>query len=843
MGNGWLRFRVVGLLVGVMTVFGCLAALVALPGGTAWRATTARHGLENLPLTAQGPVSAALGHDEPAYRVTALQAANPAQHLRAGFSRHGVTVASGRARLGMALSAYGYASALEPVGFVPPRARANRVSYAHGALTEWYTNGPLGIEQGFDVAARPSAAAGPLTLSLGLSGNLAARLQHGSLLLTGRGAALRYGGLLATDAHGRVLHSWLQLVKGHVLIRVDDRGAAYPLRIDPFIQQAELAASDGAAYEEFGTSVAVEGDTVVVGVPYHKVGSNELQGAVYVFTMPASGWANATQTAELIASDGMEKDWFGYSVAISGDTIVVGAPKHAVGSQNEQGAAYIFVMPASGWASETDTTELTATDGARFDELGWSVGVSGDTVVAGAPNHKVGSNAEQGAAYVFVMPATGWPAGLTETAELSASDGITKDRLGTSVAISGDTVVAGAPHHVAELFAEKGAAYVFVMPASGWTNMTQTAELTASDGEWWGEYLGTSVAISGDTVVAGAPDHAVDSHNLQGAAYVFVMPASGWANMTQTAELTSSDGAFPDKFGTSVAVSNNTAVVGAIEHTVGSNADQGAAYVFLMPASGWANITQTDELTAADGAAKDLFGWSVAVSGNTAVVGAIEHEVDSHSGQGAAYVFVAPPPSISITSPATGATYTQGQAVTAGYSCTAPVGASVTTCTSSVANGAPLDTTTLGPHTFTVSAIDSDGVSASQGASYNVVSPNSNPASSRGSTGPTGPTGKNGEVDLVTCKSVSTGTGKHKKTIQKCTIKLTSSPVTTIGGGAMTAVLSRGKVVYATGSAVVSGKRTKLLLMLRRGIVKGNYTLTLARGRKRLHETITIEPV
>lgn len=244
MGSGWLRFRVVGLLVGVVAMLGCVAALVTLPGGTAGHATTAHHGLTSLPLAAQGPVSAALGHDEPAYRVTALQAVNPAQHLRAGFSRRGVMVASGKARLGMALSAYGYASALEPVESAPPRANANRVSYAHGALTEWYANGPLGIEQGFDVAARPSAAAGPLTLSLALSGNLAGRLQHGSVLLTRRGAVLRYGDLVATDARGHVLRSWLQLVKGHVLIRVDDHGAAYPLRIDPFIEQQKIVPTD-----------------------------------------------------------------------------------------------------------------------------------------------------------------------------------------------------------------------------------------------------------------------------------------------------------------------------------------------------------------------------------------------------------------------------------------------------------------------------------------------------------------------------------------------------------------------------------------------------------------------
>ena len=145
----------------------------------------------------------------------------------------------------MTLSAFGYGSALEPVGSALPRASANRVSYAHGALTEWYANGPLGIEQGFDVAARPTAAAGPLTLSLALSGNLAAHLRNGSVLLTGRGTTLRYGNLYATDARGRVLRSWLQPVNGHVLIRVADRGASYPLHIDPLIRAGRKAHRHG----------------------------------------------------------------------------------------------------------------------------------------------------------------------------------------------------------------------------------------------------------------------------------------------------------------------------------------------------------------------------------------------------------------------------------------------------------------------------------------------------------------------------------------------------------------------------------------------------------------------
>jgi hypothetical protein len=282
-----LRFTVVVLLVGVAAAAGCVAALLTPPGGTAERATTARHGLTSLPMAAQGPVSAALGSEKPAYGVTGLEAVNPAQHLRAGFSRHGVTVSSGKARLGMTLSEYGYASTLKPVGPAPPRAGANRVSYAHGALTEWYANGPLGIEQGFDVGARPVAAVGPLTLSLALSGNLAARLRNGSVLLTGRGAQLRYGNLHATDARGRVLRSSLQLVKGHVLIRVADRGANYPLRIDPLIQQGgKLTGTGGTGTGRLGYSVALsaDGDTALIGGRYGSIGA----GAAWVFTRSGS---------------------------------------------------------------------------------------------------------------------------------------------------------------------------------------------------------------------------------------------------------------------------------------------------------------------------------------------------------------------------------------------------------------------------------------------------------------------------------------------------------------------------------------------------------------------------
>src|SRR5262249_48370116 len=151
--------------------------------------------------------------------------------------------------------------------------------------------GPLGLEQGFDVSHASARGRGVLTLSLALSGDVHARLQRAGVVLGGPGAALRYSGLSASDARGRPLDSWLELAPGRLLIHVDDRRGVYPLKVDPFVQQAELSASDGAPKDGLGYSVATSGNTIVAGAPLHQVGANARQGAAYVFTMPASGWA------------------------------------------------------------------------------------------------------------------------------------------------------------------------------------------------------------------------------------------------------------------------------------------------------------------------------------------------------------------------------------------------------------------------------------------------------------------------------------------------------------------------------------------------------------------------
>jgi nucleoside-specific outer membrane channel protein Tsx len=587
--------------------------------------------LSSLPPDAQGPISAALGKDDSGYWVRpsakGFRGENPRHALVAEFTRAGAEVRSHNLRWGMETRGYGYGDALNPVRAVAPQANANRVEYRRDGVTEWYENGPLGLEQGFTLAERPGRANGQaLTLELRLIGDLVATLEPGGKALDLRRkdgeTVLRYTGLKAQDATGRELRSWLEVRGERLLVRVGDAGARYPVVVDPWVQQAELTASDGVAADKFGTSVAMDGSTVVVGAPQKTVGSNSTQGAAYVFVQSGGTWS---QQAELTASDGAAYDQFGSSVAVSGSTVVVGAGWRTVGSNNSQGAVYVFGESGGTWSQQA---ELTASDGANNNYFGFSVALSGSTVVVGATGHPaVGSNVAQGAAYVFVESGGTW----SQQAELTASDGAAYDQLGSSVALSGSTVVAGAPCHSVDFLCQ-GAAYVFVESGGTWSQQT---ELTVSDGAKKDDF-GWSVALGSSTLVVGAPHHMVGSNITQGAAYVFVESGGTW---NQQAELSSSDGVAYDFFGYSVALSGSTVVAGAPQHPYNvmlSAPGPGASYVFVESGGTW---NQQAELTASDGADNDGFGHSVAVDGSTAVAGAIGHTVGSNSYQGAEYVF------------------------------------------------------------------------------------------------------------------------------------------------------------------------------------------------------------
>jgi FG-GAP repeat protein len=553
-----------------------------------------------------------------------LRTHSPAQGLRAELAAEGVQLtneAIDGASGGLALAGFGCEQERAAVHAAVPRATGNRVEYDRGELLEWYVNGPLGLEQGFTLAAPPpcrARSAGPVVVELAVRGPLHAELvaQGARVELrdgAGRGA-FTYSDLFARDAEGRTVATRMTVQGERLLLQVDDANAVYPLQIDPLIstQQAKLLASDGAAVDTFGASVAISGNTALVGANRNDEAGTDA-GAAYVFVRSGTTW---TQQAKLLASDGSANDDFGVSVALSGDTAVVGAMfEHGVASTS--GAAYVFVRSGATW---TQQAKLTAADGGTDDELGISVALEGDTAVVGTTFHNDAVNGtHSGAAYVFVRGGTAW----TQQAELQAADGAASDQFGISVAISGNTAVVGA-YGDDDNGASSGSAYVFVRSGTAWT---QQAKLLASDGTEIDEF-GVSVAIAGNTALIGAV--------FGDAAYVFVRSGTTW---TQNAKLTAAAGSSGDDFGNAVALVGDVALIGAPgDSALGAGA--GAAYVFLRSGTTW---TQDAKLTAADAASADFFGVSVALSGDTAVVGSPDDD-DLGSSSGSTYVF-APAPS------------------------------------------------------------------------------------------------------------------------------------------------------------------------------------------------------
>lgn len=386
--------------------------------------------------------------------------------------------------------------------------------------------------------------------------------------------------------------------------------AAIPVSVASWTQLAELAASQSQQSSQFGVSVAVSGTVGVVGSDADPNGSG--YGAAYVFAKSSGTPPTKQPIARLTASDGQANDLFGYSVSISGDTVVACAPA----ANGRMGKAYIFVKPPSGWTDMTETAQLTASDGQAGSGVCSSVSISGTTVVVGA------STSAGAGAYVFVQPPSGWT-NMTQTAELTASNGILYP-----VAISGNTIAVGG--HDTEH--SHGAVYVFVRGPSGWADMTESAELTNS----LDPLIGVSVAISDRIIAAGSSANA-------GAAYVYVEPNGGWEGTSQpNAKLTASQGRHTDQMGASVATNGNSVVVGAPHACGGDNCQRGAGpgvvYAFAEPASGWTDMTEGQKLIPSDGMPRGSFGQSVAASGAGVLVGApgmntaYAYQYDSNSG-------------------------------------------------------------------------------------------------------------------------------------------------------------------------------------------------------------------
>jgi hypothetical protein len=326
-----------------------------------------------------------------------------------------------------------------------------------------------------------------------------------------------------------------------------------------------------------------------------------------------------TQQAKLLAADAANNDYAGRAVAISGDTAVIGAAGADDGDNQDLGAAYVYVRSGGTWLPQA---KLLAVDGVGGDEFGFAVAISGDTLVVGARFASIDGHDGQGAAYVFVRSGTAW----TQQSKLASADGIAFDGFGNSVAIDADTVIVGAQNASVNGNTSQGAAYVFTRNGSDWTAQ---AKLSASDGAAWVQFA-RAVSVRGDSAVIGAVSATIGANAGQGAAYVFTRDGGNWS---ERAKLVAQDGEPWSGFGGAVALDAGQAIIGSSDTGI---AGQGAAYVFAGSGSSW---TQQAKLTADDAFNGDAFGWSVALSGGTAVVGSLFADLPGVTNTGAAYVY------------------------------------------------------------------------------------------------------------------------------------------------------------------------------------------------------------
>ncbi len=645
----------------------------------------------------------------------------------------------------------------------------------------------------------------------------------------------------------------MTVAHGRVLISVDTRGASYPIRVDPLVQDAELTNSTEEGEGDLGFSVAIDGSTIVVGATEAKVGATEHQGAAYVFTEPGGGWSGAlNQVAELTNNSGGPYTNFGWSVAISGKTIVVGARNVGV----SYGAVYEFTEPVGGWTGTLQPTATLATSGGFNYDLGYSVAISGSTVVAGGPDAETtGGGSKQGLVEVFSEPGGGWKGTVSATANLTSSASEANgEEFGDAVAISGKTIVVGAPGAIIPgqpqqlSDSEPGAAYVFTEPGGGWKG--SDAPAAALTEEAVGDRLGFAVALDGeDTVFADEPcaPHGCTEHaepgvdGAPGVVYIYSKPGGGWASTsTPTGALTDAGEPEPTDLGESLAADGSTVVAGAPL--------AGFVDVFDEPGGGWASETQAGQFPAPSGALDT--GWAVGVSGETPVATAFFHITKSGQPSGAVFVFGLPLPSPTVVTEPAGSV---GETTTTLTGTVNPNGLEVTKCefewgtSSAYGNLAPRSSAPgAGTSPVTVSA-PVVGLSAGKTYYYRLVATNSSgtskgpprttfttwrrrstAAAKPAPTSTTGSTTSTTSTTTATTTSTTTGVASTPKAVEELLNGCSGNPVV------LNDVYIQGGHVEIMGSAANSlvGKKVKILFNEHKQVAtatveaNGQYTTT-----------------
>jgi len=373
-------------------------------------------------------------------------------------------------------------------------------------------------------------------------------------------------------------------------------------------------AGEGATGDNMGYSVAVSGDTAVIGAYLNDEGAAVDAGSAYVFLRTSA--TNWTRQQRLVIPSPATNDNFGFSVAISGDTLAVASP-----FDEGSGSVYVYTRSAGVWTLQQ---RVAPVDIAPADNFGFSVALDGDTLVVGA-NLDDTSVVDSGSAYVFTRTAGTW----SQQQRLTSTDLEANDQFGAAVAVSGDRVIVGAPKDSNGFGIQAGGAYVFARSGSTWTQQAKLSQQTGAPSD----EFGTSVAINGSSAIVGQPFRDAGVINNGGRASVFVETASVW---NFQAHLLPSDAASNDFFGHSVAIAGQLAVVGAYVDDLTSVINAGSAYVFKRNGSAW---SQLDKYIASDAGLNDNFGFGVALSGGTAIVGAPMDDNSFGNNAGAAYVF------------------------------------------------------------------------------------------------------------------------------------------------------------------------------------------------------------
>ncbi|MBK8809621.1 MAG: VCBS repeat-containing protein [Acidobacteria bacterium] len=371
------------------------------------------------------------------------------------------------------------------------------------------------------------------------------------------------------------------------------------------IVPVKVSSADSALSDFFGNSVSINGNTAIVGANGHAVGGNDDQGAAYVYVRNGTSWV-LQQKLTMPTADAQVAAQFGYSVAISGDTVIVGSPTQDNGGNIDQGAAYVYVRSGTTW---TFQQRLRQSDGAAGDNFGWSVAIDGNTAVVGAYLDDESVYTNCGSAYAYLRTGSTW----AEESRMVSSERTSNSQMGYSVGISGDTVIIGARLAQSSTSSpDFGSAYIFTPVAGTPRIWTQRSILTAPQ-RGAGDQFGFSVGVNGNTALIGARFDDVGSNVDQGSAYVFTGSGNTWSFQRQ---LLANDGIANDEFGNAVSISGDKLIIGAPQNS----SRNGKAYLFTGIGANW---SQLPVVVAPDGSLNDLYGSSVAINGSNAVVGAV----------------------------------------------------------------------------------------------------------------------------------------------------------------------------------------------------------------------------